>query len=148
MWAVGGLVIALIMLGLTRALSAVAVSNVPSATGMIVSVSLLVVAAVSGFLAGAAIFRRAGHTRDNLTLFSALSGGVAGAIIGCAYALAVTSAYLSTYAAWPQSITEQVLMILSFPAFAGVGLCIGALAGIALGFALGSVLRLATAVAG
>lgn len=117
-----------------------ALHNLPGGAAAPSLVALLLVAAVSGFLTGAAVARRAARNRQHLTLFSGVAGAVCGAIVGCAGALTLTGAYLASYASWPNDPVDQILVLLAYPAFAGVGLWLGGLAGLLSGWMTGLAL--------
>jgi predicted PurR-regulated permease PerM len=124
------------------ALAGVGTHNLPAPKGFLSLIVVLVVAAAAGFLAGAAIVRRAGRTRDHLALFSCLAGGTCGGLVGCAYAVTLTAAYLSSYSTWPGDRLDQILVVLSYPAFGGVGFWMGALVGLFLGLVVGGMLKI------
>jgi hypothetical protein len=144
MWIVGGVISAGLTASVTWFMGSMAVKNLPASTGQRALLFLLVVAALSGFLSGSAIFRRVGRTREHLALFSCMSGAVAGGTIGCAYAVTVTASYLANYSAWPPDRVDQVLVLLSYPVFGVLGLFLGAGGGMLLGLILGGFLRVAT----
>jgi hypothetical protein len=139
----GGIVSACTCAGITWEMAQVALHNLPAGAGRISLVLLLILAAVMGFLSGSAICRRAARNRENLSLFAGLAGGVAGGLLGFAYAVTVTAAYLASYTTWPQDRLDQILVLLSYPAFGALGACIGALLGWLLGLLLGGFLKFA-----
>jgi hypothetical protein len=115
--------------------------NLPVSAGAISLASLLLVAALSGFLAGSAICRRATRNRYHLGLFAGMAGAVAGGVLGCTYAITLTVAYLMSYSTWPQDRFDQVLVLLAYPVFAALGLCVGCVVGLVLGVVLGGLVR-------
>lgn len=144
MWILGGALTGLTCSALAWKLASVGLGNADrewSAAGLSV---LVAIAAVSGFLAGAAVFRRTLYALDHIALFSALSWATAGGVFGASYAVTLTAAYVHSYVAWPQDRLDETLLVLSYPAFGGLGLWTGACAGFLAGALLGTVLRLAT----
>jgi len=139
-----GLVASVATMSGTWALAGWGTRNLPATAGRISIVLLLSLAGIVGFLAGSVICRRATRNRDHLALFSSLAGGVAGGIVGCAFALTVTAAYLASYTTWPQDRMDQVLVLLSYPAFGSLGFCLGGILGLMLGLTFGGVLKLTT----
>jgi predicted PurR-regulated permease PerM len=140
----GGLVVAAGTAAISWLLVRLATANLPRSTGQLAAAIVLTIAIVIGFLAGAAIVRRASRDRTRLALFGGLSGGIAGGVVGCAYALTLTAAYLSSYSTWPQDRADQVFVVLAYPVFGGLGFCLGACIGLALGVVAGGVARVAT----
>jgi hypothetical protein len=138
---IGGLVIGLLAMVFARMISGLTMANLPAGTERISLVALLLVAAIVGFLAGSTIFRRAARSRDDLALFSGITGGVTGGILGFTYALTMTVSYLSAYSSWPEDRVDQVLVLLAYPIFSTFGLCAGALAGWILGLLFGGILK-------
>jgi len=124
---------------------AIAISgNLPASTRLLSQIGLVFAAVVCGFLAGAAIFGRRARRLDHLAAFSAMAGAVAGGLLGAVFAIIVTGSYLSAYGTWPQGWGEQGLMILAYPAFALLGLCIGTVPGLLFGLLAGGFARLVT----
>ncbi|MGI8826939.1 MAG: hypothetical protein ACR2JC_15105 [Chloroflexota bacterium] len=141
MWFAGGLGGATASAYVSYVFSTAGTANLPEAVRVVTIAILVAVAAGAGFLAGAAIFRRARRERLRLVSFASLAAATAGGIIGLSQALALTIAYLANYSTWPSDRLDQVLLLLSYPVFGALGLSIGALVGMALGAALGIVLR-------
>jgi hypothetical protein len=144
MWIVGGLLSAAFAASATWIVGTLGTKNLPGPTGEKSMAFLLVIALLVGFLSGSAICRRVARTREHLALFSGIAGAVAGGAIGCSFAVTLTAAYLANFATWPQDRLDQVLVLLSYPAFGALGLCIGAAGGLLLGGLVGGVLRVAT----
>jgi hypothetical protein len=143
---VGGVLGACVTVYGTWLAAGVATHNLPLSTARWTLVALLLVAGLTGFFSGSVIWRRASRTRENLALFSGLAGGIGGAVIGSGFAVALTSAYLTSYTTWPQDRVDQLLVLLSYPAFAGLGLFVGGFVGLLVGLVLGGLLRLGTAL--
>lgn len=146
MWLVGGILGAFLTSGAAFLLARIGMQNLPGAKGALALAAVLVVAALGGFLAGSAIVLRARRRRDHLVPFSCLAGGVCGGLVGCAYAVTITAAYLSSYSSWPQDRLDQIFVLLSYPAFGALGFWMGALVGLLLGLLAGGTLRLVAPV--
>ena len=140
-WFVGGLLGAMAGAYISYAIDGAGAAHLPTFARMVVVFVLLIVAVVAGFLAGAAIVRRATRNRLHIVPFSGLAAATAGGLIGLSQALALTIAYLANYASWPDDRLDQVLLVLSYPVFGALGLVIGALAGVIVGTVLGALLR-------
>lgn len=126
---------------LSYSLDAASAAHLPVFPRLVVTLVLLAVALMVGFLAGASIFRRAMRERMHLVPFSALAVAMAGGLIGLSQALGLTIAYLSNYASWPEDRLDQVLVLLSYPVFGALGFVVGALVGVLIGTVLGAMLR-------
>jgi hypothetical protein len=102
-----------------------------------------VVASVfAGYLLGAVVTRRSRRTHRNLVTFTATAAGLTGGAVGASTSLALLTAYLAAYGTWPGNLTDQVLLIVSYPVLALIGFCLGSVAGLALGTLAGGLLRL------
>jgi hypothetical protein len=88
--------------------------------------SLTAFGAAIGFLVGSTVVARAMRNQERLVLFSGLTAGVGGGMVGCSLAVSLLGMYLYTYAEWPSDLLDQVLMLLAFPAFGSVGFFVGA----------------------
>jgi hypothetical protein len=107
----------------------------------LVTLSLATAAAlIVGFLTASAVFRRAASRRASLGLFSGLAAGFGFGLVGAVWAVALLTAYMLSYGAWPNGLLYQVLTVVAFPAFAGLGFSIGAIAGGLFGMIAGGVL--------
>jgi hypothetical protein len=93
-----------------------------------------------GFLVGSTVATRATRSRDRLVLFSGLTAGIGGGIVGCGLVVVLLGTYLTAYAEWPAGVVDQVLIILAFPAFGAVGFFAGAAAWALCGLLAGAVL--------
>src|SRR3954451_17463711 len=113
MSAIVGLVIALISASITWELVHRTVANLPSGLGVLVLAILVALAAVVGFLAGTSVSSRARRSGEHLPLFGALAFGVAGGAVGAAYAIAITAAYVRTYADLSVSLVDMILTALA-----------------------------------
>jgi hypothetical protein len=118
--------------------------NLSSAVGTEARGGLLGAALLVGYLAGSALGRRARRDRRHLGLFAAVTGAVAGGLLGASAAIVVTALYLHAYGAWPPDLLDRVLMVLGFACFAGLGWFVGAVPGFLMGAVSGGVLRLLT----
>lgn len=145
MGTLGGTLVGLCSVGSTWVVAGLATRNLPGATANIALVALLGLAALVGYLAGSAIFQRARRSREQLPIFAGLAGGVGGAVVGGAHALVLTAAYLGSYSTWPEDRLDQVLVLLSYPAFGLAGACVGAALGTFSGVVLAEFLRFTTA---
>lgn len=139
---VGGLVGAGICAAVAFFLATAGTHNLPGSVAGLAQIGIVGCAAIVGFVAGSAVAKRAGRDRSHIGLFSALAGGVAGGTLGCVYALAITAAYLSNYATWPQDRMDQVFVLLAYPIFGAFGLCLGGAVGLIGGLLLGGALGL------
>jgi hypothetical protein len=119
-------------------------ANLPGTAGTGVRGVLIVLACLVGFLAGSAVARRGRRDREHLRLFSGVTGGVAGGIIGAAATLLVTGAYLIVYGHIPMDISDEVLAGLGLVAFTVVGFFLGAFVGSLVGALLGTALKFAS----
>lgn len=143
MWIVGGAVTGLLWTAAIWTLGQASFANANHFWRLGGFSTVLVVAAMSGFLAGSSVCRRARVTVQHLALFSSLSWAMAGSMAGAAFGMALTAAYVQTFVAWPQDIPDQVLLVLSYPAFGGLGLCLGAAIGLLSGYVVGFAMQLA-----
>jgi hypothetical protein len=141
MWILGGMLSASLAAVLVWILGSAGTRNLPDTTAVPVLYSLVIIAVLSGFLAGAAILRRARREPRRVVLFSGLASGVAGGTIGCAFAVTTTASYLLNFATWPQDRLDQVLVVASYPVFGILGLFVGAIGGMLAGFLAGGALR-------
>jgi hypothetical protein len=141
MWILGGILSASLAAVLVWTLGSAGMRNLPDATAVPALYAMVIIAVISGFLAGAAILRRASREPRRVVLFSGLASGVAGGTIGCAFAVTMTASYLLNYATWPQDRLDQVLVVASYPVFGALGFFIGAFAGMLTGFLAGGALR-------
>jgi len=143
MWILGGMLTTAVTTLVAWKLTSAGLQNAHWTETVICLYVAVGAAAGSSFLAGCAIFRRAAYTREHLCVFSALSGGLVGGFIGSAYAVTLTVAYVASYVDWPDDRFDQVLLLLSYPAFGGLGFCLGAAVGVVLGLAAGWLLKMA-----
>ncbi|MGH2441833.1 MAG: hypothetical protein ACRDFX_01550 [Chloroflexota bacterium] len=102
-------------------------------------IGLVGLALLVGLLVGAAIGRRARRDHFHLRLFAGIASAVGGGIIGSGFAVAITAAYLNTYAQWPDTLKGQMLYALAYPAFGAVGWFAGAAVGLVFGLVVGTV---------
>jgi hypothetical protein len=123
-------------------LAEMSAGNLPEPERTMMPVVLALFSVLVGFMVGAAIGQRASRYPQRITLFAIVASGFGGAIIGAAVALTVTGAYLAAYGTWPDDSLGQVLFVLAFPAFGGVGWFLGAAAGSIVGLTGGAILRL------
>jgi hypothetical protein len=144
MWRIAGLISAAGAALVMWALVYLASQGLPQGSRTLVLWPAVTVAALVGFLAGGTTVRRAQTVPDQIGLFSALAGAVAGGVIGLVAAVGLTAAYLSSYATWPASVTDDVLLIIAYPAFGLTGFFVGAIAGVVCGALAGLVLRIVT----
>lgn len=101
---------------------------------------LLVLVAVAfgvGGITGLLISRR--REDQHSVLFGVTAGAAAGAICGAAYALLMGISYVSTFGGTPVGAEDWIVVLLSYPVFAALGACAGAVPGGVLG-ALGGYL--------
>lgn len=116
--------------------------NLPGAKGVVLTLLVLGVAIITGFLAGSSVGRRVRWDRAHLVPYAVVAGSVAGVLTGCVLALTTTGAYLTTYASWPSGRLDELLVLLAYPIFALSGMFLGALAGGLSGLVGGACLRL------
>jgi hypothetical protein len=114
--------------------------GLPDPQQHLVAWGLTAFAVAIGFLIGSTVGTRAARSRDRLVLFSGLTAGVGGGIVGCGFVVVLLGTYLSAYAQWPSGLVDQVLMILAFPAFGAVGFFTGAATWALCGLIAGAVL--------
>lgn len=119
-------------------------ANLPGTMGSIVRIVLIALACVVGFLAGSAVARRRRRDREHLRLFSSVTGGVAGGIIGAVAVLLVAGAYLVVYGHVPLDAGDGALVGLGLAAFSVLGFFLGAFVGSVVGALLGSALQFAS----
>ncbi len=141
---IAGLCSALAAAALAFWIGTFAAANLPGSRALLALFTPSLVAAVVGYLAGSAVWRRAARSRERLITFSALAGSVSGGIVGATCGLTLTVLYFATYMTWPAERLQQALALLSYPAFALLGMCLGAMTGLILGAVAGSALRIAT----
>lgn len=115
--------------------------NLPGTAGTGVRIAVIVLACVVGFLAGSAVTRRGRRDRDHLRLFSSVTGGVAGGIVGAAVVLLVSGAYLIAYGHIPLDVTDEALAVLGLVSFTILGFFAGAFVGSVVGALLGTALK-------
>ncbi|GEM_PF-5244041 len=106
------------------------VANLHPAERPVILVLLLAVAACTGLLCGAVIVRRLQDPHAYLA--AATAGSIAGGISGAVYALVMGIAFVGTFGGAPVGWLDALLVVLSYPVFAGLGACIGGLMGACL----------------
>lgn len=141
MSSITGLLVALAAASLTWQITSPAVANLPGPLARVLAFGLVAVAALVGFLAGSAVFRRARRSREHLPLFGAVAFGVAGGIVGAAYAIALTAAYMHTYGEWPHAVSDMILVVVAYPALGALGFAVGAAISSLCGLLAAGVLR-------
>lgn len=142
-----GLLTALCAYLVTQGIASRSLANVPAGLSHPLSLELVTVSCVVGFLAGAALCRRVRRSRQDLALFGALAFGVAGGLLGGALAVAVTTAYMRSYGTWPPDVGSQILVVLSYPALGALGFAVGAAISALFGVVASGALRLLVPVA-
>jgi hypothetical protein len=137
---IGGLAGAAIMGLLSFIIIGPATANLDGSAHLLTLSIATGAALIVGFLTASAVVRRAASRRRSLGLFSGIAAGFGCGLVGAVWALALLTAYMVSYSTWPDGLLNQVLTIVAFPAFAGFGFTIGALAGGLSGLIAGGLL--------
>ncbi len=112
-------------------------SNLPSRDRLGVELLLIIGAVMAGAIGGAASARHA--ERPQAVLYFVTTGAIVGAVCGGAYALVMGLLYVAAYGGAPVSLTDGLIVVLSFPVFVALGALTGLLPGIVCGAVLGLV---------
>jgi hypothetical protein len=144
MWIPGGLASALSSGLLTLVLVRGFAAGLPSIRQQLVIGILVAFASGVGFLAGSAVLRRALRGESHVALFTMVTAGVAGGIVGLVTTVALLFVYLYTYSGWPSEPIDAVLYVLAFPSLGALAFFLGALLWSAAGFLAGGALSLLT----
>jgi hypothetical protein len=136
----GGIIGAVIAFVCTAALVQPASANLSPITRTLLLCVLLGLSLLLGLMTGSAVGRRSRVPGSRIRLFSALAASVCGGILGGALFVGVSAAYVRDYAAWPTGSFDLLLAILALPILGALGLCLGAMAGFAVGGLSGLVL--------
>lgn len=112
-------------------LAGLGASNLKAAQRPLVEIILVIIAGVGGMVVGAVIVRR--RRQSHAALFGFTVGAIFGAVCGSSYFLVMGLAYVATFGGSPVSLTDGLVIAVSFPVFAALGALVGSLPGSALG---------------
>ncbi|HLJ68039.1 MAG TPA: hypothetical protein VKX16_11830 [Chloroflexota bacterium] len=142
----GALLIAALAGSIDWWIVSVADQALPPGESRLVLAGTVLLAAITGYLVGSAVFARAERADSYLGAFATLAGGVGFGLWGAGCALALTVGYLGVYGSWPEGLLDRVLYLLAYPAFSALGGSLGALLGMVVGALLAGLLTLARPV--